>query len=88
MPRQNSSGGKARLGRISKVGDGNLRQLLVVGATAVLRSGRQKPSWITGLLARKPVRLASVALANKTARIAWALLASKQAYRDPALAAA
>ena len=44
VPRQNSSGGKARLGRISKMGDGNLRQLLVVGATAVLRSGRQKPS--------------------------------------------
>jgi transposase len=73
--RQNASGGKPRLGRIAKKGDGSLRMLLVVGATAVLRHARHKPSFVTALLARKPARLASVALANKTARIAWALLA-------------
>jgi transposase len=87
-PRQNSSGGKERLGRISKMGNGYLRTLLVIGATAVIRYARQKPSWVTGLLARKPARLASVALANKTARIAWALLAKRETYRDPVLAAA
>lgn len=87
-PRQNSSGGKERLGRISKMGNGYLRTLLVVGATAVIRYARQKPSWVTGLLARKPARLVSVALANKTARIAWALLAKRETYRDLALAAA
>jgi transposase len=87
-PRQNSSGGKERLGRISKMGNAYLRTLLVIGATAVIRYARQKPSWVTGLLARKPARLASVALANKTARIAWALLAKRETYRDPVLAAA
>jgi transposase len=87
-PRQNSSGGKERLGRISKMGDGYLRTLLVVGATAVMRYARQKPTWVTGLLARKPARLVSVALANKMARIAWVLLARKQTYQTPASAAA
>jgi transposase len=80
-PRQNSSGGKERLGRISKMGDGYLRSLLVVGATAVMRYAREKPSWVSGLLARKPARLVSVALANKMARIAYALLARKQTYQ-------
>ena len=74
-PRQNSSGGKERLGRIARMGDGYLRSLLVVGATAVMRYARKKPSWVSGLLARKPARLVSVALANKMARIAWSLLA-------------
>ena len=91
-PRQNSSGGKERLGRISKMGDGYLRTLLVVGATAVMRYARQKTaagtSWIQGLLATKPARLVAVALANKTARIAWALLARKEVYRLPTPAAA
>lgn len=86
-PRQNSSGGKERLGRISKMGDGYLRTLLVVGATAVMRYARQKTaaeaSWVNGLLATKPARLVSVALANKTARIAWALLSRKEVYRLP-----
>jgi transposase len=78
-PRPNSSGGKERLGRISKMGDGYLRTLLVVGATAVIRYARTRTAadtgWIDSLLSKKPVRLVSVALANKTARIAWALLA-------------
>lgn len=86
-PRQNSSGGKERLGRISKMGDGYLRTLLVVGATAVMRYARQKTaagtSWVNGLLATKPARLVSVALANKMARIAWALLSKKEVYRLP-----
>jgi transposase len=89
-PRPNSSGGKERLGRISKMGDGYLRTL-VVGATAVIRYARTKTAaetaWISSLLSKKPARLVSVALANKTARIAWALLARGEVYRSPAPAA-
>jgi transposase len=85
-PRPNSSGGKERLGRISKMGDGYLRTLLVVGATAVIRYARTKTAaetaWISSLLSKKPVRLVSVALANKTARIAWALLSRGEVYRS------
>jgi transposase len=90
-PRQNSSGGKERLGRISKMGDGYLRTLLVVGATAVIRYARTKTAaevaWVQDLLARKPARVVSVALANKTARIAWALLMRGQMDRAPMSAA-
>ncbi len=91
VPRQNSSGSKKRLGRMSKMGDGYLRSLLFVGATAVIRFARGKPSpetaWINGLLARKPAKLVAAALANKMARIAWAVLARQEAYRAPALVA-
>jgi transposase len=91
-PRPNSSGGKERLGRISKMGDGYLRTLLVVGATAVIRYARTKTAadaaWINSLLSKKPVRLVSVALANKMARIAWALLARGEVYRSVVVAAA
>ena len=91
VPRQNSSGGKKRLGHMSKMGDGYLRSLLFVGATAVIRFARSRPSpgtaWINGLLARKPAKLVAAALANKMARIAWAVLARQEAYRAPALAA-
>jgi transposase len=91
-PRPNSSGGKERLGRISKMGDGYLRTLLVVGATAVIRYARTKTAadtaWISSLLSKKPARLVSVALANKTARIAWALLARGEVYRSAVAAAA
>lgn len=84
-PRQNSSGGKDRLGSISKMGDRYLRTLLIVGATGIIRYARSDASpraaWINGLLAKKPARLVSVALANKTARIAWAILARGQNYR-------
>jgi transposase len=87
-PRARSSGGKERLGRISKQGDGYIRRLLVTGATAVIRLARQgNPSkvWATRLLERKPARVVSVALANKTARIAWAVLARNQSYTAPAM---
>lgn len=87
VPRQNSSGGKDRLGRISKMGDGYLRRLLVVGATSVIRraKGDEGPSnrWINALLARRPARVVTVAMANKTARIAWAILARGETYRAP-----
>jgi transposase len=86
-PRQNSSGGKERLGSISKMGDRYLRTLLIVGATGIIRYARSDAApgaaWINGLLAKKPARLVSVALANKTARIAWAILARGQVYRAP-----
>jgi transposase len=87
VPRQNSSGGKNRLGRISKMGDGYLRRLLVVGATSVVRRAGGNTSatgvWLRNLLERKPARLATVAVANKTARIAWAVLARGESYRAP-----
>lgn len=78
-PRQSSSGGKERLGRITKMGDRYLRQLLIVGATALIRYAKDKPNTVdprfVALLARKPARVASVAIANKMARMAWALMA-------------
>jgi transposase len=88
VPRQNSSGDKERLGRISKRGDKYIRRLLVIGATSVIRYARSKASprndWLNQLLARRPARLVSVALANKMARIAWALLTRGEVYRVPA----
>jgi len=85
VPRQSSSGGKERLGRISKMGDRYIRKLLVVGATAVLRHAKKGSSpsqaWGEALLRRKPFKLAAVALANKTARIAWAVLTRGETYR-------
>ena len=90
VPRQNSSGGKDRLGRISKMGDRYLRKLLVVGATSVIRRARTSASpsaaWVKSLLERRPARLVTVAMANKTARIAWAVLARGDVYRPPAAA--
>jgi transposase len=89
VPRQTSSGGKERLGSISKQGDRYLRRLLVVGATAVLRHARTHPDkhpWLMQLLARRPAKVVAVALANKMARIAWAVLAKGDTYRAPALA--
>jgi transposase len=91
VPRQNSTGGKQKLGGISKQGDRYLRRLLIVGATAVIRHARAHPEkhpWIMQLLAKKPAKKVAVALANKTARIAWAILAKGGTYRAPALAAA
>ncbi|GLR79127.1 IS110 family transposase (plasmid) [Azospirillum oryzae] len=85
VPRQNSSGGKDRLGGITKAGDRSIRRLLVMGATTVIRYARSKApgegEWLKGLLARKPARLASIALANKMARIAWAVLSRGDVYR-------
>ena len=90
VPRQNSSGGKDRLGRISKMGDGYLRKLLVVGATSVIRRARTSTSgsalWIKALLERRPARVVTVAMANKNARIVWAVLACGDVYRPPAMA--
>lgn len=87
VPRQSSSGGKERLGRISKQGDPYVRRLLVVGAHAVLRYARGRgpvpTPWIDGLLARRPYKVAAVALANKMARVAWAILISGDSYRRP-----
>jgi len=91
VPREDSTGGKHKLGPISKRGDRYLRRILVVGAHAVLKQARRRPEkypWLTQLLARKPFRVVAVALANKMARIAWALLAKGGTYRAPALAAA
>ena len=90
VPRQDSTGGKAKLGPISKQGDRYLRRILVVGAHSVLRRAKQNPQkypWLAQLLARRPFKVVAVALANKMARIAWALLASGGYYR-PRLAAA
>ena len=85
VPRQNSSGGKDRLGHISKMGNGYLRRLLVVGATSVTRraptTNTRTGAWARSLLERKPTRLVTVAIANKTARTAWALLAKGETYR-------
>ena len=90
VPRQNSTGGKAKLGGISKQGDPYLRRLLVVGATSLLRQARLHPNkypWIAKLLAKKPAKLVAVAVANKTARVAWAIMSKGGTYRPPALAA-
>ncbi len=90
VPRQNSSGGKERLGRISKQGNRYIRRLLVIGATSMLRYARARTApgadWVNRLLERRPPRLVTVAMANKTARIAWALMAKGETYRAPAAA--
>jgi transposase len=91
VPRQDSTGGKPKLGPISKQGDRYLRRILIVGAHAVLRRARQQPEkypWLTQLLARRPFKVVAVALANKMARIAWALLAKGGIYRAPQIGAA
>lgn len=84
-PKNHSTAGKNRLGVITRAGDETLRQVLVVGATAHIqqvRRGRTKASpWLTGLIARKPPKLAAVALANKTARIAWKMMVAGEPYR-------
>lgn len=88
VPKQRSSGGKVRLGRISKQGDGYLRRLLVNGAQAVLNGKRAKDDpWRARLLKEKPRLLAAVALANKMARIAWAVMVHEEAFRRAPAAA-
>ena len=90
-PKEHSTGGKQRLGRISKAGNERLRQLLVVGATAVIRfakpGSKSASAWLLPLLERKPRKLAAVALANKMARIVWAMMARGEAYRRQPVAA-
>jgi transposase len=84
VPRQHSTGGKARLGRITKAGNEQIRTLLVLGATSMVRRAERWNSaagaWVRGVLARRPARLATVALANKMARMAWALMAHEKDY--------
>ena len=91
-PRKYSSGGRDRLGRTSKMGQRDIRRLLIVGAVAVVRwtarKGAPADSWLDRMLARKPKMLVAVALANRMARTAWALLRKGEDYRDPAMAAA
>jgi transposase len=89
VPRQNSTGGKARLGGISKRGDSYLRRLLVNSSHTVLlcsKAAKTDP-WLTSLLKRKPRLVAAVALANKTARVAWAIMTRHDTYRRAAAAA-
>ena len=92
VPKQNSSGGKDRLGNISKRGDRYLRSLFTTGALAVIRyakiHGTGHRPWLTALLARRPTKVAAIALANKIARMAWAMMAKGEHYREPAALAA
>jgi transposase len=89
-PRQKSTGGKARLGRTSRMGERTLRRLLIIGASGVVRWAKRKGvpqgTWLSGMLGRKPPMLVIVALANKIARVAWALIAKGESYRTPAVA--
>ena len=90
VPRQNSSGGKEKLGGITKQGDRYLRQLLVVGALSVIRYAQQhgtKRPWLVSLLARRSPKIAAVALANKMARMIWAMIMTGERYREPVPAA-
>ena len=82
VPRQNSSGGKERLGGITKAGNGYLRQMLMVGAIAVIRYAQRNSArrpWLAQLMGRRPTKVAAIALANKTARTVWALMSSGDA---------
>jgi transposase len=92
VPKQHSSGGKDRLGSISKQGDRYLRGLFVAGALAVIRyakiHGTKHRPWLTALLARRPTKVAAIALANKIARMAWAMMAKGERYKEPAALAA
>jgi transposase len=87
VPKQNSTGGKDRLGHISKAGNRYLRMLLVVGALSVIRRAKQvgytRRPWLTKLLQRRSTKIAAIALANKIARTAWAMMAHGTFYQEP-----
>ena len=91
-PLQRSTGGKQKLGATSKMGERTLRRLLIIGSSAVVlqasKRGAPKGSWLEQMLARKPRMLVTVALANKMARIIWALLVKQENYRAPVVAKA
>src|SRR5262245_6006946 len=92
VPKQRSSGGKDRLGSVSKQGDRYLRSLFTAGALAVIRyakiHGTQHRPWLTALLARRPTKVAAIALANKIARMVWAMMVKGERYKEPAALAA
>jgi transposase len=92
VPKQNSSGGKDRLGNISKRGDRYLRSLFTIGALAVIRyaktHGTKQRPWLTALLTRRPTKVAAIALANKIARMAWAMMVRGERYKEPLALAA
>jgi transposase len=92
VPKQNSSGGKDKLGNISKRGDRYLRSLFTTGALAVIRyakiHGTKHRPWLAALLARRPTKVAAIALANKIARMAWAMMAKGERYKEPIALAA
>ncbi len=91
VPRQFSSGGKERLGRVSKAGQADIRRLLIIGAMSQVQVVSRKPtpgSWLARMLIRKPKMLVAIALANKMARKIWAMLTKKEDYRENLLAAA
>ena len=92
VPKQYSSGGKERLGRVSKAGQADIRRLLITGAMSRLtwlgRKSIREGSWLARMLARKPRMLVAIALANKMARTIWAMQTKQEDYRDPELIAA
>jgi transposase len=92
VPKQHSSGGKEKLGGISKQGDRYLRSLFTAGALAVIRyakiHGAKHRPWLAALLTRRPIKVAVIALANKLARMAWAMMISGEQYKEPVALAA
>ena len=94
VPKQHSTGGKDRLGRVSKRGQKDIRGLLIIGAMSVIQAatrfgmpGMPEASWLARMLARKPRMLVAIALANRMARAIWAMLSKGEDYRDPVAAA-